>query len=638
LDVQDEEASPLAVSVSYDESTRRALLAIDAPTENTIWERLKLAASASGQEPRFTETSIELGWATFLDILNDFGSKEKQLQYNFRFRTEDQAKDLIKQYAEDRRKVLGARGALHIAISEDEVDTRLRELGFVRRDLKWFQRRDVQRLLSLPNGANFSVPGAGKTTVSLAVHLLASQPGQHVLFLCPKAAFPAWAEVVDECMDPKVAGEAAEPFKILSGNAYAVERALASGGTRFVINYDLMIQMPDVIAGYLARNPVHLILDESHRMKAGEGSQRGALLLSLAWLPVRRDILSGTPMPQSKEDIVSQLNFLWPGQGLGRQIMAGKPPRSVLQDLYVRTTKDQLGLPPRKTHFHQIDMSKGQLALYALVRDESLRQLSGVRNGVVDFASARKSVMRLLQLSSNPVLALQRITDDIIGVNSGLVDQVLEDGPSKKMVAVANMARELAAHDRKSVIWTIFTANIEQLELMLADLSPVSLYGAIPAGDPTDPNTREGRIRRFHEDPECKVLIANPAAAGEGISLHMAAHEALYLDRSYVSTHFLQSIDRIHRLGLPEGVITNVHIFQTRAPMGLGCIDHSVSRRLAKKIRALQELLDDEDLHKIALDEENADEPIDYDVDMQDLVDLVEELEGNRPFDEEEGA
>lgn len=630
--------APLPVVVRYEPTARRALLNITTPTHNTIWERLKLAAAASGQEPRLTETSIDVGWSAFLDILNDYGSKEQQLNYNFRFRTEGEARDLIRQYSDERRKVLAAQGSLQLTLSEDEIVTRLRALGFVRRELKWFQKRDVRHLLALANGANFSVPGAGKTTVSFAVHLLASEPGQHVLVVCPKAAFPAWTEIVDECIDPNMAGASTEQFHVLTGDAYAVECMLASGRRRFVINYDLMIQIPDVIANYLSRNPVHLIVDESHRMKAGEGSQRGALLLSLAWLPIRRDILSGTPMPQGKDDIISQLNFLWPGQGLGRKIIAGKPPRDVLGDLYVRTTKEQLGLPPRETHFHQVDMAKGQLALYALVRDESLRQLSSIRSGAIDFAGARKSVMRLLQLSSNPLLALRSITNDIVGVNSGLIDQILEDGPSTKMKAVADMARDLARAQRKCVIWTIFTANIEQMGLMLADLNPVSLYGAVPSGDPTDAETREGRIRRFHDDDDCMVMIANPAAAGEGISLHMAAHEALYLERSYVSTHFLQSIDRIHRLGLPKDTITNVHIFQTRSPIGLGCIDHSVSRRLAKKIRALQELLNDEDLNKIALDEENAEEPIDYDMDVQDLIDLVEELEGHRAFDENESA
>ena len=87
----------------------------------------------------------------------------------------------------------------------------------------------------------------------------------------------------------------------------------------------------------------------------------------------------------------------------------------------------------------------------------------------------------------------------------------------------------------------------------------------------------------------------------------------------------------------PLKIETNIYLYQTKAPLGLGSIDYSVSCRLATKIRGLQQLLDDPDLHELALDEENADDPIDYDVDLQDLVDLVEELEGSRrefPSDE----
>ncbi|WDR02383.1 hypothetical protein PSQ19_17490 [Devosia algicola] len=174
------------------------------------------------------------------------------------------------------------------------------------------------------------------------------------------------------------------------------------------------------------------------------------------------------------------------------------------------------------------------------------------------------------------------------------------------------------------------------MELMLADLNPVSLYGAIPSGEPTDPTTREGRIRRFHEDPSCMVMIANPAAAGEGISLHKICHDALYLDRSYVTTHYLQSIDRIHRLGLAPGVETNIYIYRTLAPLGLGCIDHSVSHRLRQKLRALQILLDDPDLHEIAYDEENSEDPIAWDISPDDVRDLIEVLEGRVDFSDED--
>ena len=628
--------APLGIIVRYDQESRRGILHIDTSTTNMVWDRLKQTASmVGGGDARISECTLELGWSGVLDILRDYGTKDQQRTYNFRFKPEPGAQEMIQAFAAARRMVQKAQDSLTLTVSEEEVVEGLRARGF-RRELKWFQKRDLRHLLSIQNGANFSVPGSGKTTVAFALHLLTSASEQHVLIVCPKAAFPAWREIVADCMDP--AGPNREPFHVLAGSDRTMEAALTGGGRRFVINYDLLIQHPALFGTYLARRPVHLILDESHRMKAGEASQRGALLLSLAPLPVRRDVLSGTPMPQAPSDIVSQLNFLWPGQGLGLQINQGTPPREVLGSLYVRTTKEELGLPPRYTHFHQVGMGRGQLALYALVRSEALRQLANIRSGSIDFAGARKSVMRLLQLSSNPMLALRAITTDITGINSGLVDQVAEDGPSPKMLAVAAKARELAMNGRKSVIWTIFTDTIEQMMLMLADLNPVSLYGAVPSGETSDPETREGRLERFHKDDDCMVMIANPAAAGEGISLHTVCHEALYLDRSYVSTHYLQSIDRIHRLGLDPNETTNVHIFQTRAPQGLGCIDHSVSRRLALKVRAMQQLLDDRDLHQIALDEENAEEPVEYDIDIQDIVDLVEELEGRGDFNEAEAG
>jgi hypothetical protein len=316
----------------------------------------------------------------------------------------------------------------------------------------------------------------------------------------------------------------------------------------------------------------------------------------------------------------------------------GEAPREVLGKLYVCTTKQELGLPEAKRRFYSVAMKKGQLALYSVVRDEALRQLTKVISSASqpDYVRARKSVVRLLQLSVNPTLALQSMVTDSRSVSSGIVDQVISEGPSAKMSEVAAHARRLAREGRKSIIWTIFTGNIQDLEIMLADLNPVSLYGAIPSGDFGDLNTREGRLRRFHLDDECHVIFANPAAAGEGISLHTVCHEAIYLDRSYVSTHYLQSIDRIHRLGLEPGTETNIHIYRTKAPPGLGSIDLSVSRRLALKIRNPQQLLNDPDLHRIAMDKEDADDPIDLDVDMQDLVDLVEELEGRSSSSAEE--
>ena len=629
---------PLEIGIDYDPNRIRGTISKRGDEDGSpIWERLKARFSAQADAILLNDM-IDLPWPEVLGVIREFGNASTQKTLGFRFAPSERARPKVVTFVAETKKARLSKDTLVLEIEEEEIQPQLDALGYTRR-LKPFQLRDLARLLSLPHGANFSVPGAGKTSVTFALSLLAANPEDHLFVVAPKAAFPAWRGVVAECVEGEAPEWVKEDFTVLTGNEYQNAAELRSGSRRFLMSYDLLVRQQAMIAAYFSRQSVHLVLDESHRMKAGLASQRGTFLINIASSPSRRDILSGTPMPQDASDMASQLGFLWPGQGYDLQIQRGISPRDVLGDLYVRTTKHELGLTPAIRHFHDVPMADGQLALYGVVKNEILRQITkAMSNASPDFLSARKSVMRLLQLSTNPTLALQAMTRDMREISSGIADQVIEEGASLKMREVCAHARALAKDGKKSVIWTIFTQSILDLERILADLNPVSLYGAVPSGEPADTTTREGRLTKFHLDPNCKVMIANPAAAGEGISLHTVCHDAIYLDRSYVSTHYLQSIDRIHRLGLEPGIDTNIHIYRTKAPAGLGSVDLSVSRRLAQKIHALEHLLDDLDLRQLALDEDNADDPIDYDVDMQDLVDLVEELEGRQPVDRQEEA
>jgi hypothetical protein len=638
--VSQDSAKPATVQIRYDPIRLTGRLETLDDATSAIWERLRSRALSITGAAMISDTVLDFPWHELLCIIREYGTKEAQTLLNFRFAPVGDAVQRIRQFLEELRRVRSARDRLKAILTIEQVSDALSQKGFTRRELREFQKRDLVQLLALPHGANFSVPGAGKTTVTLALHLLGRQPGQHLFVVGPKAAFPAWRGIVEECLPPTAPDNNAEAFTVVDGRPEQIDQSLRSGATRFLMSYDLMIRQQGILASYFARHPVHLVLDEAHRMKAGIASQRGAFLLSISNLPIRRDILTGTPMPQGPEDLASQMSFLWPGQGLDLQIQRGVSPRQALANLYVRTTKQELGLRKPHREFRQVRMAPGQMALYAVVRSEALRQIAvAVKgSGGVDYIAARRSVMRLLQLSCNPILALKAMSATTVGLDSGIVEEVLAEGPSSKMRAVADHVREMSREGKKAVIWTIFTDTILEMERMLADLNPVILYGAVPSGEPTDSASREGRLRRFHEDDACKVLIANPAAAGEGISLHKVCHHALYLDRSYVSTHYLQSIDRIHRLGLDPDVETYIYIYQSKAPPGIGSIDLSVSRRLGKKVRGLTQLLEDPDLHQIALDEEEADDPVDYDVDLQDLMDLVGELEGNASAETEEEA
>ena len=596
-----------------------------------IWARLKLALRTKSIDHIIVEGDIKLAWPDVLNVVKELGSKESQKSLDFRFRPDEVAKEKLREFSAELRATQTQRSNLTDKIPVTEIPRLLRAQGFTKRELKTFQLRDLSHLLSLSNGANFSVPGAGKTTVTFALHLLTREARGHLLVVAPKSAFEAWLSVVSECVEEDAPNKNAEPFTILMGTGEEIEATLNSGASRFLIHYDLIVRRQSVVARHFIAKRTHLVLDESHRMKAGWSSLRGSYFLRIADDPIRRDILTGTPMPQAASDMEPQLDFLWPGHGYGFEISQGKAPRNVLGNLYVRTTKKELELPEAKRHFIDIEMDSGQLALYSIVRNEFVRDYSKrIANqlGEIQLLRARKSVMRLLQLSVNPVLALTAMGGDDVPIDSAVVDAVLERGHSGKMRAVMDHARDLADMGRKSVIWTIFTDTIHSFASSLADLNPVYVHGGVRSGDPSEPESREGRIRRFHEDDSCFVLIANPAAAGEGLSLHEACHDAIYADRSYVSTHYIQSIDRIHRLGLAPSVETHIHIYRSKAPALIGSIDMSVSRRLLEKILNMQALLDDPDLHELALDEEEAGDPLDFSIDLPDIMDLIAELEG----------
>ena len=73
------------------------------------------------------------------------------------------------------------------------VISHLKEKGFSRK-LTAEQTRNVSKLVSLPSGATFSVPGAGKTTEALAFYFYKKTEDTRLFIVAPKNAFAAWEE------------------------------------------------------------------------------------------------------------------------------------------------------------------------------------------------------------------------------------------------------------------------------------------------------------------------------------------------------------------------------------------------------------------------------------------------------------
>jgi SNF2 family DNA or RNA helicase len=221
----------------------------------------------------------------------------------------------------------------------------------------------------------------------------------------------------------------------------------------------------------------------------------------------------------------------------------------------------------------------------------------------------------LLKFVSNPALLIPELERS----EAAALRDILLDEDSRKIEYAVARARILAAQDRKCIIWSSFVDNVEVIANRLADLGAEFIHGGVEVGSEED-DTRERRIKQFHKDPYRFVLVANPAAAGEAISLHTVCHNAIYVDRTYNAAQFLQSEDRIHRVGLPKDTVTEVEILV--AP---DTIDESVNRRLIQKVEVMGRVLNDPSL-QIDLNYEDPDDVEEVvDADLNDFLQDVSE-------------
>ena len=237
---------------------------------------------------------------------------------------------------EDRRERERAMSGPPVGLPTD-LAAELRAAGFTR-ELKEFQLENVARLLLLPHGADFSVPGAGKTTVALASHALSRARGrvEQVLVVAPIAAFDAWKEDSAACFSVQT-----PPVVHTGGDSLIPDEA-----TFLLTNYNRVATDYDRIRAYTARRRTHVILDEAHRIKRGQLGVHGRAVLDLAYAARRRDVLTGTPAPQGAFDLVALMRFLYPVQD--RQILqAGR----VLRTRRQRRARPRSDLPSDRTLF-----------------------------------------------------------------------------------------------------------------------------------------------------------------------------------------------------------------------------------------------------------------------------------------------
>ncbi|MFL1903370.1 DEAD/DEAH box helicase [Streptomyces tauricus] len=500
-------------------------------------------------------------------------------------------------------------------LSRDEV---LDRLGLAwRADLTSFQVRDVGRLLTLRHGANFSVPGAGKTRVALAVFQAERHAGrsQRLLVVCPKSAYESWqfensAAYGNESLRMVVADD---------GHIDPVADAI-------LINYERLPGMANLLVEWLDSQSAVLVLDEAHRMKLGSAGAYGGACMVLGPHARRRMILTGTPAPNGARDLENLLGFVWPGHGrkiVRREVGGGDLAKAsrVLRPLFTRTTKKELGLPPVTSRVRRLKMPNLHGEIYSALIGQMSARAEASRD---DLEGLGRVLMYLLMAATSPALLAVGATkyDPLVyrvpplDIPEGAaLTELMEDLPSYEMSPkfqeVLKIVDNNAARGRKTLVWSTFVRNLTTMEALLQRYSPAVVHGGT--------RDRVQQIEKFRSDPDCHVLLSNPATLGEGVSFHQTCHDAVYVDRDFAAGRYLQSLDRIHRLGLSWDTETNVTVLVSE-----GTIDEAVDGRLAAKLQFMGLVLDDPAVRELAdLEEEPS---IGETLDQKDLQALMGHL------------
>ena len=522
----------------------------------------------------YSDWSITFPWRYFLSIKGFVGQYFSARHNQYRVVFTDNARSMLKTANDTSYNTALALNAR----SEAEIKAHLESIGF-KRSLTINQLNNLKKISHLPGAATFSVPGAGKTTEALAFFFVNATDIDRLLVVAPKNAFSAWDEQLDACM-----GENYGKFVRLRGGEAAIQIALRTNPRFMLITYDQLSRVKNTIVPLLSSGNIYMFLDESHRIKGGKQIKRADAILEMAHLPKRKLIMSGTPMPQSPKDMVSQFSFLYPTKDVTDTTVI-----DLIQPIFVRTTKGQLCIPKLDRRVVQVPMTQLQREIYKTLKSEVRRQLNPVLSDSSRYELRRigKCVMKVMEFVSNPSL----LSNDMDYAFDRRVGALLLESDGPKIDYVCRRARQLAAEGKKVLIWSSFVQNVELIALRLSDLGAEFIHGGVDAGDESDFDTREGKIKRFHTDDTCKVLVANPAACSEGISLHKVCQYAIYLDRSFNAAHYMQSEDRIHRLGLSPDAKPQIEFVECE-----DSIDQVVRTRLELKVKTMAQALEDSSL------------------------------------------
>lgn len=579
---------------------------------NKITLRLKgFMRTAEGFEIRHDDRGDELSFA--FSFLTDTGADVI---------VDDRGSEILswRRHASDALAECRTRGRAikdgSVEYPEIESFSRFATVG-LNRPLLPHQTKAAFHLVSLRNAANFSVPGAGKTSVVLAVYeFLRKRDEVNFLFVVgPRSCFMAWSTEFQLTLGRKAATEVVAGGDV-SERHQRYYRSEGDNVELYLTTYHTLTRDKDKVS-LLLRHPnsrAFFVIDEAHYMKQDDGIWANAIAQTSRHA-AKRCVLTGTPFPKSYADGINLFDVLYPDGNVFSGRTSGQIRRAsergdhhaarellepAIDSLYYRVRKRDLHLSqPVFLEPIRVRMNPVERQLYDCIEKRiSELESNPVRPDLDTILSLKRGrQIRLRQAVSYPALLISAIsgyTEALIDpnntqLNTKILNYDCLETPAK-MTRLVTEVQTLHRRGEKVVIWANFVRTLEKISEILGNVGLNSrvVFGGTPTESSTDDDSRDAIIERFKDSSSgLDVLVANPAACAESVSLHRTCSYAIYYDLSYNCAQYLQSLDRIHRVGGSEHK-TSFYLF-------LQCDDtfeHKVLDNLSQKAIRMAEVID----------------------------------------------
>ncbi len=347
----------------------------------------------------------------------------------------------------------------------------------------------------------------------------------------------------------------------------------------------------------LSRIPFSLVVfDEIQNLKNRETLSYQAA----ASIPARMKIgLTGTPIENSLDDLKSLLDIALPGylgsddEFAARYVQRGpqdvaEPSRAELRRLIapfaLRRLKSAVldELPEKFEDLRTCALSEMQVSLYRqAISTKGLGLLEKLQSGSrrLPYIHIFALLNLLKRICDHPALALNRI-GEYQGYQSG------------KWELFQELLFESLDSGHKVVVFSQYLGMISMMQHLLTTLGVgfTTLTGA---------STDRGEIvRRFNEDPACRVYLGSLKAGGAGIDL-VGGSVVIHYDRWWNAAREDQATDRVHRIGQRRAV----QVFKLITE---GTLEEKISAIVGRKRRLMDSVVqaDDPQLSKVFTREE----------------------------------